>query len=582
VSFFFATVASVFCWVSPALSQTTQSNLKIAAGTLSGLVKDISGTPQLGATVEVLSETPGLNVTQHLLTNSLGSFQGERLLPGFYTVRVSLAGYLPSLETHVRISANLTTVVRIQLESMFASLEQLRRPPVAGTAEADDWKWALRSSAGLRPILQWADDDSTSNASVVIENPSNTPRGRVELTDGARHPGSVSAIGAAPATAFAYDQHIDKFNHVIFAGQASYDEDAPSGGLAVVWLPGGSLGVGPETTIVLREAREGQAGPIFRGARIDQSGKIALGDRFLLTGGGEYVVVGFGTPAWSIRPRMKLQTRISPNWYVDLIYAKIPNADSTNDALAADLTGETSPNVLRKAVDQLDAFPTLLWRNGHPVLENGEHTEVAVERKVGKKGLLQVAAFHDNDRHTALYGRGNDSLSPDYFQNIDSKGFAYDGGGSSSWGTRVALRERLSEDLELTTIYAFSGALVPANDLEGALRDALRTEERHSVAARLTATLPKTGTHLSVGYKWINGTALSRVDAYGEGVYDVSPYLNVGIRQPLPRFALGRWEANAECDNLLGQGYYSMNTGDGQMVITPSVRSFRGGLSLQF
>jgi len=65
-------------------------------------------------------------------------------------------------------------------------------------------------------------------------------------------------------------------------------------------------------------------------------------------------------------------------------------------------------------------------------------------------------------------------------------------------------------------------------------------------------------------------------------LYDVNPYLHVGIRQPLPWTVLGRWEANAECDNLLAQGYVSMSTADGQILLVPAFRSFRGGLSLQF
>jgi hypothetical protein len=90
------------------------------------------------------------------------------------------------------------------------------------------------------------------------------------------------------------------------------------------------------------------------------------------------------------------------------------------------------------------------------------------------------------------------------------------------------------------------------------------------------------GTKLTAGYKWISGPALSRVDPYGEMLYDVNPYLHVGIRQPLPWATLGRWEANAECDNLLAQGYVSMNIRDGQLLLVPAFRSFRGGLSLQF
>ena len=113
VSIFFATVASVFCGAQPV---SAQSSSKYTSGNLSGLVRDDAGIPQLGATVEVLSEAPGINATQHLLTNSRGFFKGDKLTPGFYTVRVTLAGFLPTLDKHVLVSANLTTVVRIQMD----------------------------------------------------------------------------------------------------------------------------------------------------------------------------------------------------------------------------------------------------------------------------------------------------------------------------------------------------------------------------------------------------------------------------------------------------------------------------------
>ena len=579
VGLFFASVVGVFFGAVPA---SAQANSKPSAGNISGQVRDAAGTPQLGATVEVLSETAGLNITEHFLTNTQGVFQGDKLAPGLYTVRVTLAGFLPSLEKHVRISANLTTMVRIELESMFASLEQMRRSAPPASVEADDWKWALRSASGLRPVLQWNDDDSSVYSAIVMENAAARPKGRLELMDGARHPGSVANIGQAPATAFAYDQHIDKFNHIVFAGAVSYDEDSPSGGIAAIWLPNGSTGSGPTSTIVLREARIGENGPTFRAGRLDQGGTVTFGDRVLLRVGGEYVVMGLQELAWSVRPRMNLETKISPNWYLDLTYATVPNASVVGAALAADLENPQTPNVLETALSQLDAFPTLLWRNGRPVLENAQHAEVALERKLGGRGTLQVAGFHDNDRHIAVYGRGPDQLSSDYFQDLSSKGFAYDGGASSAWGARVALRERITEDLELTTIYAFSGALIPANVLDGALRDALRSAPRESLAAKVTATIPRSNTRVSAGYKWVNGAALSRVDGYGEAIYQLSPYFNVAIRQPLPKTVLGRWEATAECDNILGQGYYTMNTGDGPMVITPAARSFWGGLSLQF
>jgi hypothetical protein len=147
---------------------------------------------------------------------------------------------------------------------------------------------------------------------------------------------------------------------------------------------------------------------------------------------------------------------------------------------------------------------------------------------------------------------------------------------------RAAIRERLTDDLELTTIYAFSGALVPVGAMDAGLRDALRTASKQSAGANLTGKIPASKTQLTVGYKWVNGLALSRVDPYGEAIYDMNPYLHIGIRQPLPWPTVGHWEANAECDNLLAQGNYPLNTRDGQVVLVPAFRSFRGGLSLQF
>lgn len=565
-----------------ALPVTAQTSPKAPFGTVSGVVRDSAGIPQLGATVEMFSEAPGVLAARQFLTNTQGIFKGDKLAPGFYTVRVTLAGFLPSFEKHIRISSNLTTVVRVQLESMFASVEQLRRPPTNGAAEPDDWKWVLRSAPGLRPVLQWTEDSALSASTMVMETGTYHPHGRVELTNGARRPGSISSIGAAPGTSFAYDQPIDRYNRIVFAGQVSYDQNSPAGGLAAIWLPTGSSATGPQSTIVLREARIGPQGPTFRGVRLDQTGSLTFGERFLLRAGGEYVLVGAGSSAWSVRPRLKLESRLASNWYLDLIYASLPTSGVPSETLASDLIGGSSPGNLTNALNQLDTFPALLWRNGRPVLENGQHEEMALEHKMGSRGALQVAAFHDDNRDVAIYGRGIDLPSSEFIQDYYSKGFAYDGGSSSDWGARLALRQKITEDVEFTTVYAFAGALVPTSDAEGVLREALRTMPRHSLAAKVSTRVPRTGTSLSTGYKWVSGMSVSRVDPYGESIYQINPYLYIGIRQPLPKFALGHWEANAECDNLFAQGYVPLSTPEGTVLLVPAFRSFRGGLSLQF
>ncbi len=575
----FVSTLGVFAGAPPAAAQASH---KSTVGTISGVVRDPAGIPQLGATVEILAEAPGILLTQQFLTNTEGAFHAENLAPGFYTVRVTLAGFLPALEKHIQISSNLTTVVRVQLESLFASIEQLRRSPANGTAEPDDWKWVLRSASGMRPVLQWHEEDTDTSSGLVTDAGTHRQLGQLEFTGGARRPGSVSNIDAAPGTAFAYDQRLAQDNHLVFAGQVSYDQDAPAGGLATVWLPMGSQLDSPRSTIVLREAKIGPEGPVFRGARIDQSGTMTFGDRYVVRVGGEYVLVGAGASAWSVRPRVEWETKLSQNWYVDTIYAALPAAVTNGDNAVAYLTENNPHSVLSSAMDQLDAFPALLWHDGRAVLENGRHEELAVDRKLAAHSMFQVAVFHDDNSHVALFGKGTDLPTADFVQDYYSNAFAYDGGSSVYWGTRAALKEKISDELELTAIYAFSGSLVPVAVVDGGLRDALRTVSRHSAAAKLTGKIPATGTRLTVGYKWVNGLALSRVDPYGEAIYDIYPYLHIGIRQPLPWPSIGHWEANAECDNLLAQGNVSMSTRDGQILLVPAFRSFRGGLSLQF
>jgi hypothetical protein len=553
---------------------------KLVPGKLAGVVRDAAGTPQMGASVELLPENAGLAAARSFLTNTQGIFRGDKLAPGLYTVRVTLAGFLPTLEKHIRISPNLTTVVRVELESMYASLDQLRRMPSRTVAEADDWKWVLRSASAARPVLEWMDNGAGASGISKVGAESlmtPVPRVRMEFTNGARRPVSASNIAPTPATAVAYDQRLGGTGSVIFAGQMSYDGDAPGGGIATIWLPTGTLGAGPHTALVLREAKIGPDGPNFRGVRLDQGGALSLGNRLMLRYGGEYVLVGLGAAASSFRPRMELNFRFSDDWNAALIFASLPSGPGSLESVGAQQDGR-----LAAALNELDAFPALLWRAGHPVLQNGWHEELAVERKVGSRGKVQFAGFHDDNRHVAVYGRGGLLPSSDYFQDYFSHGFAYDGGSASSWGARVAFREKLVGDTELTALYSFGGVLMPVSSSDDPLRDTLLSSPRHSFGAGISAKLPHLHTRVQAGYKWINGTAVSRLDSYGESVFQMDPFLHLTVRQPLPKWTLGKWEAIADCDNLLAQGYVSATSRDGRVVLVPAFRTFRGGLSVQF
>src|SRR6185437_13295233 len=134
-----------------------------------------------------------------------------------------------------------------------------------------------------------------------------------------------------------------------------------------------------------------------------------------------------------------------------------------------------------------------------------------------------------------------------------------------------------------TLVYAYAGALAPDTGIAAtALRDELTTKYRNSVAGRVTAKVPRLGTQLSAGYKWIGGPAVSHVDSYGESLYQIDPYLGMELRQPLPAALPCHMELVADAGNLLAQGYVPLSTSDGHVVLVSSYRYFRGGLSVQF
>ncbi len=80
-------------------ANSAAAQAKPVPGRLAGVVRDAAGTPQLGASVELISEAVGVAASRGLLTNTQGMFRGDKLAPGFYTVRVTLAG---SIAAHAR------------------------------------------------------------------------------------------------------------------------------------------------------------------------------------------------------------------------------------------------------------------------------------------------------------------------------------------------------------------------------------------------------------------------------------------------------------------------------------------------
>lgn len=545
-------------------------------GRISGVVLDENGVPQMGATVIIASRSLMAPAAEQLFTNGRGRFASGTLPTGAYTVRVTLAGFLPTLRSDIKVTNRQTTNVQIEMGSMFSSLTDLHRR-ANQRPDKGEWSWVLRAAAATRPILRWQDSSSLPDANADTVNeaalPDNRSHSRVDFSSGPR-PGSATSFSDSPATAIAYEEGVGASGQLLLAGQVSYESETSNGGFAAIWLPTGNSKNGPVTSAVIRQSRLGPDGPQFRGVRLDQEGVLPLNDTVTIRYGSEYILTSLNAATTNgIRPRAEVAVQLAPNWQASLLLASRPWPEASPEA--------TAP--LESAVDSLDAFPTMLFRDGRPVLESGWHEELAVERLFQNNGRVVVAAFHDRSSDMAVYGQGSAvTTNPDFLQDFFSNGFAYDSGNADSFGARAAYQQKISDDLSATAVYAWAGALAPLTQVapDANLREVLVMRQRHSVAGSVSSHLPLVKTEVTAGYKWLSGTAVSRQDEFGEAFFGLDPYFNLVVRQPIP--CLHHMQAMADFGNLLAQGYVPMTTRDGQVVLVSAYRTFRGGVSVQF
>ena len=242
--------------------------------------------------------------------------------------------------------------------------------------------------------------------------------------------------------------------------------------------------------------------------------------------------------------------------------------------------------------DLSESGPRMSLAGFSSTLERAHHHEVSVSRHMGKTSL-QLAMYSDRVADPALTGVGDASADggevlPDLF----SETFTYRGKQLDANGMRVVLQRQLASDLTATLDYGYGGVLdlshADAGQAEIALQDARRdslVRNRHTAAAKLSGTLPRSKTRFITSYRWVSGEALTPVDMFNASAGQSDPYLNIYIRQPIPGtgFLPGHMDAVIDVRNLLAQGYVPLLGQDGHTVyLVQSARSIRGGVAFSF
>ncbi len=564
-------------------------------GAVSGWVTDERGVPQMGALVAVL--TAEGEMVKRVFTSPSGSFQAEGLTPGQYMVRVSLARFLPLVKDTVAVRDGANTILSVSMRSLFASL-QLSFPGAGEIRDmTDDWKWTLRATHSIRPVLRFTDQLEARERERVLRKITGAfsdTQAYAQISGGAGVTPSALANQSDLGTSFALATSVFGDNNVTVSGNLGYSAAAqsPTTGFRTSYQRDFGLGA-PEVSVTVRQLQTGAARMVLdpqQGGDVPalETFSLGFGDRVELSEstsfeyGFLYESVNFLQRLNFVSPYGKIVQQLTPRRSVEIAYA------SGAPRPGAAVRGSES---LRQEVSSLGMFPRVALRDGDATVQRTDHVEVAYKEQIGK-GLIEAAVYQDSINDAAIsafvpqsYQAGGQVL-PDLF----SRSSTINGGDHQLRGYRVSYARKIKDRLEAALGYGNSGVVTAStHSLQtaelGELRDGLTVERAHLLMASISATVPRSDTQLISSYQWSSRTSALAPDLYNEFAARSEPGLNLLVRQPLPINTMlpGKFELTADIRNLLKAGYIPIQGHDGQTIyLLQAIRAYRGSLSFIF
>jgi hypothetical protein len=530
-------------------------------GAISGYVRNTSGTPQMGAVVQILGSA---DREFTVFTNAAGYYIANDLLPGVYSLKVTAPSFLPAMREKIGLRPGASLSINLTLSTLLGVMEL---GPIRPLKDEDDWKWTLRSVAN-RPILRIFDDPAAS-----AEKPDRQMRGTVSFLAGSAAGGY--GTGSDMTTAFTLERSIFSDGHLAFSGDVGYGYGLPAAVVRSSYSHKLASGSTPSVGLTLR--RFAPVDPNLHNAALQAitlsaSDDFSVGDVLELKFGSELQTIEFLGHLNAFRPFGTADFHVSPNTVVEYSYTTSrpdPRSEKGFDSAPADLS-ESNPRV------SMVGFT--------PRMEDAHHQEFSVSHREGKNNV-QVAWFSDRIVNPALTGVGDVTSAGGFvLPDVTSGTFNFGGPNLDTSGLRVVVQRKFAADLAATLDYAYGGTLdLSRSDVS--LQQAqqwISTVRRHALAAKLSGTVPGSHTRWIASYRWVNGQAITPVDMFNTSPGQSDPFLNIFVRQPIPAFG-GRMEALIDIRNLLAQGYVPVVGRDGQTVyLVDSARSIRGGVSFSF
>lgn len=532
-----------------------------APASVTGLVRDSAGVPQIGAQVQLLR--PDLTVAASAFTDAAGRFTLSSILPGRYSLKAMNASFLPSMRENVRVRHG-RTVVNLTLNTLYEVMQWLPAQPRSRNAQSDDWMWTLRSAAD-RPLLRWLEDGPLV---VVRDGNGGAPRLKARLI--------------ATGQAGTFGESGERFTATV--------EDTPGNSRALLarvdFAPDTNAGM--ESMLGFRQDL-GYAGSVQSVAAVSIHPEVESGD-------------GQGLQMAAVRSMETMQLG-------DAIRAEV----GATEALARNSAGilaeglpfanvafQQGNSIIRYRMETMvaepdsdmsdTAMPRVSGRGGAPAFEHGMHQEIGWERTTDGSGM-KVLVFSDRVENPVLeasahLAEGGAGVPAGALFDPMSGLMRVAGPAFSSTGLQASFEHSLPADTRAQFTYANGRALVmPAlpQPAFSAVMQSVRPHRVQEYAISLSGTLEGTRTRWRASYRWQPDNTMTPVSPFAMDA--LAPFLSLRVCQKVhqSRNGVSGVEALLEMENLLAQGYRPYIMSDGSILLfAQDQRSLRAGLAFTF
>jgi Carboxypeptidase regulatory-like domain len=534
-------------------------------GTVSGVVRDAKGSPQIGTLVQLVK--PDLSIIAQTFTDDHGHYTLPSILPGIYGIKATAALFLPTLRENLRIAPSSRLVVNLTLSTLYEAFRWLPAQPRLADEPSDDWTWTLRLSAN-RPLLRMLGDGPL----VVVqeaEGQNSAMKARVTIR------GGESGFGEGGVhNGFEMRRTNDDTRQVLLRADLS-QAGSPALNTVVGYEQQLAMGRTLRTVAAFIDRPEIAGGSDMQGlqAMIFRTAEtMDLSPAVQLEAGNEFEAVHLGTTTVANHPFGSVRVK-------------------AGDATVAYRVA-TTPGVQRG--DQIDRASTLTpsigESQGKLLLEHGLHQELSLSKSSGNVRWT-MTVYRDRQENPMIEGGGvissADWKSGDLLYDSATDSLRVTGQGFSSMGAVAELKDKLPGDMWISLAAGTGDTIMLAAQptpvsIEKGL-SGLHPARTEMYSAAFGGKLDRVKTQWQASYRWQQPSSLTAVDAFNKSLND--PYLSFYVRQPIHYRCIlpNGMEALVDVRNLLAQGYRPMLTSDGSVLyFAEASRAVEGGLAFTF